>query len=99
MGLHGSGATALLLVAGCAVPPPLAPHTFPAELIGGEIQLLPMPTRLIRAAIDGAGMGHIVAIGEDNQLRYVTVTPEGRWPPRCRARLGPTNPNTARATD
>jgi hypothetical protein len=35
-----------------------------------------------------AGMGHIVAIGEYNQLRYVTITPGGRWPPRRRALLG-----------
>ena len=75
------GATALLLsyvlLSGCAVPPPPTPHTFPADLVGGEIQLLPMPTRLIRAAIDPAGVGHIAAVGEDNQLRHVTITPAG----------------------
>ena len=34
-------------------------------------------------------MGHIVAIGEDNQLRYVTVTLGGRWATEAPSVTGP----------
>lgn len=74
-----AAAYAILLVSllpGCARPPP-PERPLPAGLVGAEIELLHVPIRAIRAVVDAGGTGHVISVGEDNQLYHVTITPGG----------------------